>query len=259
MCMGGGGGDGGAQQREEQRQKEQDEATRRVNALFGIYEPGTTKPDQANFEIGMPADDGQTTFVPDVDAYNQAMAEWQAQEGGLQHTATDAATARGAMYDDTKKSVFEHLMQQLNEQGDVAQRQAGFSLARRGLTGGSADVDAHSILDRERANAVLDIGNRADTAASNLKSADETSRLQLIDRIHGGMSADQAITSANIAQANAAQAAKSEALANSLGQIFSKYAQYNNAKNMQDGYQDGFNRPPVFGTWNANPQSYQGR
>lgn len=255
--MGGGGGDGGAQQREEQRQREQDDATRRVNALFGIYEPGSPQPTPGDFTKDMPADDGQTTTIADVDAYNQALAEWQAQDGGLQQTASGAKTARDALYKDTRQSVFDALMSKVNEQGADATDQVTINLARRGLTGGGADVAAHSRLDRERASAVLDIGNRADSAASNLKTADETARLQLIDRIHGGMSADQAITSANIAQANAAENAKNEALAQSLGQIFSTYAGYNNDRNTQDGYQSGFNRP--FGTWNANPTSYYGR
>lgn len=265
MCMGGGGGgDGSAQQREEQRQKEQDDATARVNALFGVYDgTGVPKPDPSGYSAGYTEtvnEDGTSSAVSDDGGYSQALADWEQAQSGLQGQAATAAGARNALYDDTKKSVFDNLMRQVNEQGDVAGRQASFSLARRGLTGGSADVDAHSALDKERTNAVLRIGNQADSAASNLKSSDETARLQLIDRIHGGMSADQAITSANIAQSNAAESAKSEALASSLGQVFSTYANYNNNQNMQNGYQDGFNRPPQFGTWNnANPSSFQGR
>lgn len=261
--MGGGGGDGGAQQREEQRQYEQEEAIRRVNALFGIDDgPRTGPPGQQpninDFYVTTTADDGTSSSAVDMDAYGQAMEQWQ---GPAQDPAaiTAAAASRNALYDDTKKSVFDTLMQQLNEQGEEANHQVVNSLARRGLTGGGADVAARSKLSRERDNAVLQIGNRADAAASNLKSSDETARLQLIDRIRGGMSADQAITSANIAQANAAESAQNEALANSLGQIFSTYASYNNNQNVREGYEDGLRRPPPFGTWNPNPSSYYGR
>lgn len=256
MCGSSGGG-GSAQKREDARQQEQQEAIRRVNRMFGMYEE-TARPNQADYQQTQTDSDGNQYTTPDVEAFNQAMAEWQTQQGAYQGEAAQAKTAREGLYDDTKKSVFDAFMDRVNQQYGDAERQARFSLARKGQLGSSSEVDTRSRLKREMDAATINIGNRADIAAGNLRSDDEAARLGVIERIRGGMSADQAITSAQIAQKNAADAAKDNALAQALGQVFSNYADYNNRQNYDQGYRQGGGGSP-YGTWNPTPGSYQGR
>lgn len=253
MCFGGGGGgDGGAAEREAARQRQIEESIRQLNINFGINE--LQAPDRANFTTqDRYGDDGY--YAPggfDDAAYQQALSDYQ----NNANRADANRQARDALYDDTRTGVNQYYTDQLNTQRDVAGRQAKFGLARRGVRGGSSDLDTQSDMLRRYRDAVLDVSNRADSAATRLRSTDEQTRLGLIDRINSGMSGSGAITSAIEQLRTNADDVRANSTANTLGDVFQGYAAYNQGEAANRGRERGYR--DYYSTY-YNPSSYSGR
>ncbi len=250
MC-GGGGGDGGAAAREAERQRKQNEAIARVNRLFGVYTE-TPKPREEDFYYTDNTGDGGRVF--DKAAYDRALQAWEAENARLRAAADENAQARTQLYDRTRQDVRDYYMNDLNRQRQDTERQARFGLARRGVIGGSSELDVGDNILEQYNRGVLDIGNRADAAATRLRTADEQARLDLISRIRSGMSAGNAVQSATTTLQNNLEAARSNAMADALGQVFSDYGYYVTEQARNRGYRRGRG-----GTFYANPRSYYGR
>lgn len=253
MCLGGGGGgDGGAAEREAARQRQIEEAIRGLNVQFGVND--YKEPDRNEFM--MPGttneDGGQVPGVFDETAYNQALQ-------GYQDNVARAGTnrqSRDALYGQTRSAVNDYYLDQLNQQRDTAGRQTKFSLARRGVRGGSSDLDVQGDMLRRYNEAVLNISNRADAAGTTLRSQDEQTRLGLIDRVNAGMSGSGAVGSAIEQLQTNADDVRANANAQSLGEVFGGYANYNQGEAAQRGRERAYG--DYYGTY-YNPRSYSGR
>ena len=105
-------------------------------------------------------------------------------------------------------------------QKTLADRSLKFSLARGGLTGGSAAADIGEQLGDEFQRGILKGERLSQSALADLRSADEASRARLVALAQGGAS----ITSSASAAANALSSniagAKSSSGIESLGDIF---------------------------------------
>ena len=212
MCFrSGGGGNGGAAQREQARQRRQNIAIADINRLFGIYEPYPSAPATPSGGIFKQFPKPPSPDQSEIDA-RRAEAERN-------------RAAREESYADIGQSVRDYYISDLDLQQQMADRQRRFAVARRGVAGGSSDIDTSAELLRDYNRAVLDIGNRADQAANEARAADEQARLDLIQRILSGMSGDAAIQSANVALRNNISDARSNALSQRLGQVFRNYGQ----------------------------------
>lgn len=111
--------------------------------------------------------------------------------------------------------------QNLDRQKQSADRSLKFAMARNGMTGGSAAVDANRLLGENFQQGVLNADRLAQSAASDLRNADEQSRMNMIslaqsgaDMTAGSNRAAQQLRS-NLAGANA------QLNADSLGDVFS--------------------------------------
>jgi len=102
--------------------------------------------------------------------------------------------------------------QNLDRQHDAADRSLRFAMARNGLTGGSASVDANRQLGQDYQQGILTADRLAQSAANELRNADETSRMNMIQLAQTG--ADMT-TGANLA------GARSQLNADALGELFS--------------------------------------
>ncbi len=251
MCGGGGGGDGGAAEREAARLRKQNEAIARVNKLFGIYTEAP-KPRREDFVTTQGPGGRGRRF--DEAAYQRAMQEWEARNASAREAAGSNAEARTALYDRLKGDVRDYYLNDLNRQRTDTERTARFGLARRGVIGGSSELDVADRILEEYNRGVLDIGNRADQAAVRARAADERARLDLISRIRSGMQAGNALASATNALQNNLEDAKANAMAQSLGQVFSDYGYYLAERAKERGYRRGQGS-----TFYANPASYYGR
>lgn len=114
--------------------------------------------------------------------------------------------------------------QNLDKQNQAAQRSLKFSMARNGLTGGSAAVDANNELGQTYQNGILSADRMAQQAAQNLRSAYDESRLNLISLAQNGMDMTTAGSRAANSLSSNLSNANSQLSLDSLGGLFSGVA-----------------------------------
>lgn len=259
MSSGGGGGDGGAAARQQQIERQKQQARDKVNAMFGVapsmdgITPGsytTTKEGKlvANPWSGYIGDSsldlggnvlsglfGGKKNLQKRSTFNQA--GYQAAIDEYNKEASDAAAnkaARQSLYDTVRQNAFDVGKTGLDENKTTAARNTKFSLFAQGLNGGSEDINQNALLDRTYNKGLLDLGAKADATRTDMQSADEKTRLGLLQSIDSGVDQNSAITSAiNQLQTNADRAA-SEAQGNTLGDLFAESGLlYNRSKAAQ--------------------------
>lgn len=120
---------------------------------------------------------------------------------------------------------------ELDRQKDVADRSLRFAMARSGLAGGSAAADANQQLGQDYQRGILDADRLAQSAVSDLRSADEASRMNLISQASTGMGLTSgAQQAAQMLQANL-QGSRGAMKANQLGDVFGGLATvYDNSR-----------------------------
>lgn len=262
MCSSGGGGDGGAAEREDNRQREQDAAIGRVNSLFGISsdENQTAMPDRNDerfYSVSRP--EGSPTWIPaertfNQELYDQAVADAQNSTTGNAEAIINKA-ALDEMYKGVGTDVSSYLTHNLDEQHTDAQRNGRFNVARRGVRGGSSELDMQGNLKETYDKSIIDINNRALDAENNLRSADSSTRLNMIQRVLSGMSGDAAITSAQQSMKDNLASAKSSSLAQSLDNVFGGFSYINDAEAQRRGVTRAND---YYGTYYPTTKSYSG-
>lgn len=130
------------------------------------------------------------------------------------------APGRQKQYSDFLDAVRKNYTSDVTRQKGLADRVQKFSMARSGLTGGSAAVDARRTSGEEFQRGILEAEDMAQGALGDLKSADEQSRLQLIQLAQSGLDATTASQRANAAISAGAQTSLSNAKAKGLGDVF---------------------------------------
>ncbi|MGN0862489.1 MAG: hypothetical protein ACI4N1_04150 [Stenotrophomonas koreensis] len=111
--------------------------------------------------------------------------------------------------------------QNLDRQKQSADRSLKFAMARNGQTGGSVAVDANRLLGENFQQGVLNADRLAQSAANDLRNADEQSRMNMISLAQSG--ADMTAGSSRAAQLLRSNLAGANAQLNadSLGDVFS--------------------------------------
>lgn len=134
------------------------------------------------------------------------------------------APARAGQRDDFVTALRAQYGDQLDRQKMVADRRLRFALARNGLTGGSAAVDANRTLGEDYMAGLVDAENRAQGAGADLMAQDEESRLALLQLVQSGMDAATAGSRAQSALRTNLERTRSGALTDSLGDVFGNTA-----------------------------------
>lgn len=251
MCnSGGGGGDGGISEREAARQARIDAATKAVNELFGIgprtamsptgkkrltgytmttpgdeFTPATsrtvTPQEYAGRVMGIPGYGSGATYSP---IYENIMTEKPT-------AAAAAADARARMYDTVRGDTRNFYSQQLNDDREKAAREMRFRLARAGTAGSSQAIDMGRDFTKANDRGLLDVANRADSAASNVRSSDEQSRLGLISKIVAGLDQGSAMSSALSQLQTNADIERQNSMAGRMENMFADlFGTYNNGQ-----------------------------
>lgn len=155
-------------------------------------------------------------------AAERAEADRQRRIAGTTQQINSAydSPGRQAGYDDFLKAIRQNNMDDATRQKSVADRSLKFSMARGGLIGGSANVDAKRTAGQEFQRGVLQAEDRAQGALGDLKLADEQSRLQLIQMAQSGLDATTAASRSQAAISAGAQSALADSKAKGLGDIF---------------------------------------
>ena len=131
-----------------------------------------------------------------------------------------AFDARRPQYDQFINSLREHFRTDAERQKGVADRQLRFSLARGGLTGGSAQRDAGTNLGREFSQGLLEGERQAQGGLADLQARDEQTRMNLLSMVQGGMNATTAAQQAGHSMRSNIAGAQSANLVGGLGDIF---------------------------------------
>lgn len=133
-----------------------------------------------------------------------------------------AFSGREAQLDDFVNALRAEFRTEARRQKGDADRSLKFSLARGGLTGGSAAADAGARLADDFTRGILQGERQAQDALSRLRSADEASRADLIRLAQGGADVSTAATQASRALQANLEGARSSSLVDGLGDIFSR-------------------------------------
>lgn len=168
-------------------------------------------------------------------ARNEAKAAEAERSARITRNVNDINSAFGGrevQYADLGSALRERFGEALAKQRGDAQRQMRFSIARSGLTGGSAQRDAATRLNDEAREGALKVEQAAQRGVADLRGQDEQARLQLIGLAQSGNDiGNAAAQSASMLRANLGNARAVDAT-QGLGDVFGATAQVN--RNMQD-------------------------
>jgi len=150
----------------------------------------------------------------------QAEAARQSQISSNVMGINSAFAGREPQYADLGNAVRSRLGTELDQKRGEATRQNKFALAKSGLSGGSAAIDAGRRLTREGQEGALAVERQARAGQADLRSKDEASRLQLISLAQSGNDIGNASQqTANMLRSNI-DAAKNANVVNGLGDVF---------------------------------------
>lgn len=130
------------------------------------------------------------------------------------------APERQRQYSSFLNALRDRFQQDLGRQRQVTQRNQKFALARSGLTGGSAAVDARRALGEDFSRGLLQAEDRAQSALGQLKSGDEAARLNLIQLAQQGLDATTVSQRAQSAARASTEGALGDAATRGLGDVF---------------------------------------
>ena len=135
----------------------------------------------------------------------------------------------------------------VNRQRDEVNRQLLFALARSGLTGGSAAVDAQGRADDEYRQAVLNSERQAQLALARLRGQDQAARSESSRLLAGGAQSTRAAQfAARQMRANLAQA-QSQSLVDGLGDLFQQTRDYYVRQREDERYRRGLEKARTYG------------
>ncbi len=165
-------------------------------------------------------------------AAKEAAAQQAQQQADISKNVGDINSAfagRQPEYDKYRSGLQAQYQQELDRQQAIAGRNNKFALARSGLTGGSAAVDAGRLLGQEEQTGTLHAQQAVNSDVSKLQANDEATRQQMIALAQSGSDIGNAATEtsqslrANLGQASSVNAAQG------LGDVFATTANaYNN-------------------------------
>lgn len=248
LCKGGSSSsdDGGAERREKERQARIKAGTDAVNSIFGydgdsptITVPVSAAANQIAFERQNTGNFFNDLLMNSASAASRISSGFG--EGGTMQIANPgyaAAQKRKALYDATREDARAFYAKQLDEDREKAARDLRFHAARQGIIGSSQANDFDAEFQKRYDRGLIDVANRSDSAATNLRTSDEQARLSLISKIVAGLdqgtATQNALSSLQTNAEAAQQAAQQGRMANVFADMLGGYNQYQYGQGMQD-------------------------
>lgn len=238
MCGGNKGGDGGAAQRKAAEDERQSGAISSLNRIFGMG--SATAPDKANYTkpragaggFLAPFFDGVPEF--DQAGFDAAQSEFDASNG--------KPNAREGLYSKIAADSKALQLDDLGRDRGLAERDVGFDLARRGLSGGSREIDTSREIGDQFNRGVLTADNNSQGVANDARMSDEKTRINLINSIRSGMSDSDATSAAFNSMQNNANQAANNAKTQNIGGFFDAIRGSANQYQQADAQQKAFEK-----------------
>lgn len=149
--------------------------------------------------------------------YDEAVA---ASKAAAAKKNQDALASREGLYTQIGEDATNKALVDLNKDRDVAEREFKFMLARAGLSGGSRDIDVNRDLLDTHQQGILKASELGLSASNNARSADDKTRVNLINSIRAGLDEGSAMQQAYEGMRNNARTAQDEANATTLAGFF---------------------------------------
>ena len=130
----------------------------------------------------------------------------------------------------------------LQKDRSLAEREVGFDLARRGLTGGSRQIDVARDIQDQFSRGILAAENNAQGVANSLQQGDERTRVSLINNIRSGMNEADATSAAFNAMSNNANEAENQARGQNIGGFFDSIRSAAQSRAQTDAYEKAMQR-----------------
>lgn len=124
--------------------------------------------------------------------------------------------SREPQYGDYLQALRDRYTADLGDQQTIVDRQSKFNLARRGVIGGSSEIDTQRRNRKRFIQALIGNESRAQGAVGRLRQSDEGSRQSLINTIFGGMDASTAASRAASGMRSNLQASMSDFIPQAL-------------------------------------------
>jgi hypothetical protein len=159
----------------------------------------------------LPSADRQA--IRNEDTRNRAVHE------GIGQVNAIYGAGREAQYGDYLQALRDRGNADLNDQQTIIDRQSKFSLARRGVAGGSSELDTQRRNRKRYIQGLIGNESRANSAVGRLRQSDEGARQNLINMIFGGMDATQAAQRAGQSMRSNMASAQSDFLPYALDSI----------------------------------------
>lgn len=265
MSGGGGSKDGGASARSQEDRERKQRATEYVNAIFGIG-PSSAKPNPASRE-SIDHDIGgyrvskkarNRAWDQKIDESRKA-SEYAPVWDDLTRTSAANRTARGSTYDKNRTDVYDFNRSKLNEDFSKSDRELRFALSRAGLSGGSVDIDDNDKQDLAYDKGALTARSMGDESAAKFRTADEASRLDIINQIQSGVDSGAAISSAQRGLELSADRANASTRGNAIGNVFADIGLLYDVRQRDQGAVDARKRyAEQFGAFTPNTSTYSG-
>lgn len=168
---------------------------------------------------------------------------------------------RNQMYSTIRDDTNQYFAKQLEEDRAAAARELGFMKARAGQTGSSPAIDLDTEFNRRYDRGLLDIANRAQSAETGMRSADEQARLGLIGRIQSGMDQGSATSSALSQLQSNLDLARQNAIYGRMANVFADLVGMNNMSQAQagaDAARRDYGQGGQYGAFIPNNTEYRG-
>ena len=164
---------------------------------------------------------------------------------------------REKLYNEQKEAIYGLNAKDVNDQYADAERTNRFALARSGLLGGSADVESNAHLQEKTNEGLIQAKALGEQAASDLRTADEQSKQNLIAMAQSGIDTGTAQQMAS-AQLNAnAQSALGQRGGATIGNLFDDLSQAYLTRQLAQAGRNGY-RFDTDQPGNSTRKEYQG-
>ena len=235
----------------EEGQRSKESAVRAVNLLFGTGDfrgktedqiIGYTEPDKSKVrrKKGVLADRlYKTRFKeqPIIQA-GEDLTRYNAQKLAFEAERDRNKGLRESLYAGNRNAVLGFNTDKLNKDLSESERQLRFSLGRSGLFAGSEDIAQHGKQRDAYDQGILQSTSLADQSAAGFRSADERTRLDVINQIQGGADTGTALQNAQRGLELSAQNADANSKGNIIGNVFGDAGLIYDSYNQKQGTQD---------------------
>lgn len=163
-------------------------------------------------------------------------------EGVGQVNAIFDGAGRESQYGDYLTALRDRGNADLGEQKSLIDRKSKFQLARRGVVGGSSDIDMQKRNRKKYIQALIGNESRANSAVGRLRQRDDATRGNLMNMIFGGMNAGTAANRAQLGMMANTQAAQSDFVPYAIDSIGEAAADAYGMGVREDAYSQGGQR-----------------